>query len=53
MSPDRVPRIRGRVVKLDELRHVLPADTRWITAAERRQQLAERANAFARRFIDR
>lgn len=53
MSPDRVPQIHGRLVKLDELRRILPADTRWMTAAERRQQLAERANAFARRFIDR
>lgn len=53
MRPEEIPTISGRLVKLDDLRDALPAGTRLVTAAERKQQMDERAAAFARRFIDR
>lgn len=41
---------RSRVVPLASLEGELPAGTRWVTAAERSRQLAERAAAYARRL---
>ena len=40
----------ARLVALDQLASVLPADTRWVTPAERRQQLSLRAAGLARRL---
>jgi hypothetical protein len=36
-------------VKLDRLASVLPMDMRWVTPAERGQQLSQRAAGLARR----
>jgi hypothetical protein len=47
------PTIEGRLVKLADLKRVLPPETRWVTPAERAQQLAQREAAFARRLLDR
>ena len=41
---------KSRVVPLASLRAELPAETKWVTAAERAQQLAARAAAYARRL---
>lgn len=41
-----------RVVKLAALREALPVDTRFVTAAERRAQQAERAASYARRLTE-
>jgi len=40
----------ARVVRLDQLASVLPADMRRVTPAQRRQQLSERAAGLARRL---
>jgi hypothetical protein len=40
----------SRVVALSELRHTLPAETKWLTPAERADQLAERAAGYKRRL---
>jgi hypothetical protein len=41
---------RSRVVPLSRLRDELPEETRWLTEAERTDQLAKRAAAYARRL---
>ena len=41
---------KSRVVPLSSLRDDLPAETKWLTPAERAGQLAERAAAYARRL---
>lgn len=41
---------RSRVVALAGLRETLPAETRWVDAAERTRQLADRAAAYRRRL---
>ncbi len=41
---------QSRVVPLASLRHELPAETKWVTPAERAEQLAERAAAYKRRL---
>jgi hypothetical protein len=41
---------RSRVVALSRLEKELPAETKWLSAAERSRQLAERAAAYARRL---
>lgn len=41
---------RSRVVPLSRLKDELPEETRWVTAAERAAQLAERAAAYRRRL---
>ncbi|WP_205700948.1 DUF1214 domain-containing protein [Jeongeupia sp. USM3] len=43
------PAIATRVVRLAELPHYLPAGTRYVTPAERQQQLAARAAGYAER----
>jgi hypothetical protein len=43
------PSASGRLVKLSELKGVLPAETRWVTPQERIEQLEERYEAFRRR----
>lgn len=40
----------ARVVRLDQLKSVLPAEMRRVTPAQRRQQLSERAAGLARRL---
>jgi hypothetical protein len=52
MRPEEIPTISGQLVKFDALRSALPAGVRPMTRIERKQQLDERAGAFARRFID-
>ena len=41
---------KSRVVPLSSLRDELPAETKWVNAAERAEQLAERAAAYRRRL---
>jgi len=41
---------KSRVVPLSRLREELPEETKWLSAAERAQQLAERAAAYRRRL---
>ena len=41
---------KSRVVPLASLREALPTETRWVTAAERAEQLAARAVAYKRRL---
>jgi hypothetical protein len=41
---------KSRVVPFAHLRDALPAETRWVTPAERAEQLAERARSYARRL---
>jgi hypothetical protein len=41
---------QSRVVPLSRLRDELPEETRWLTEAERTDQLAKRAAAYARRL---
>jgi hypothetical protein len=44
---------RGRIVGLSEVRGSVPAGTRFVSADERRQQLAERAASYAWRLAER
>lgn len=44
---------KGRVVKLAEVRQHVPAGTRFVTSAERKTQLAERAESYAWRLAER
>jgi hypothetical protein len=44
--------VDSTVVSAGQLRKVLPPDTKWVTPAERQQQLAERARAYAWRLLD-
>jgi hypothetical protein len=41
---------KSRVVPLSSLRDELPTETRWVTSAERAEQLAQRAAAYERRL---
>ena len=41
---------KSRVVPLSSLRAELPAETKWVSAAERSAQLAERSTAYVRRL---
>jgi hypothetical protein len=43
------PSATGQVVKLSDLESVLPAETKWVTAEERKQQIDERFASFQRR----
>lgn len=43
------PTAEGRLVKLADLRDVLPEDTKWVTPEEREQQIADRLAAFHQR----
>ena len=43
------PTAEGELVKLTDLKAVLPDGTKWVTREERQQQLAERREAFAKR----
>jgi Protein of unknown function (DUF1214) len=45
------PSAHGALVKLSELKTVLPEGTRWVTPQEREQQLAERFASFQKRHI--
>src|SRR5262245_2351825 len=51
--PSRDVAARSRVVPLATLREALPAGTRFVGPAERKQQQAERARAYAWRLLDR
>ncbi len=44
------PTVTSRVVRLEDLPSVLPADTTYVTADERAQQLADRQQAYDSRF---
>jgi hypothetical protein len=44
------PGFSARAMKLGDLRKALPADTTWLDAAQRQQQLARRKAAFDRRY---
>jgi hypothetical protein len=41
---------KSRVVPLSSLRYELPAETKWVSASERAEQLAERAASYRRRL---
>ncbi len=41
---------KSRVVPLSSVRDELPAETKWVTSAERAEQLGERAAAYKRRL---
>ncbi|HUR02454.1 MAG TPA: hypothetical protein VM347_07940, partial [Nonomuraea sp.] len=43
------PSATGQLVKLSELKNVLPAETTWVTPEERAQQISERLASFQRR----
>ena len=43
------PSATGQLVKLSELKGVLPPETRWVTPEEREQQISERLASFQRR----
>ena len=45
------PSVKGELVKLADLKKVLPAEMKWVTAAERKQQLAERLETFSLRNV--
>lgn len=49
-AQDGGPQVSARVVKLTDLSTVLPADTRWVSAAERQQQLTARQAGYQRRI---
>jgi hypothetical protein len=51
--PSRELAARARVVPLAKLREEIPADTRFLTPAEREQQRAERARSYAWRLQER
>ena len=42
----------SKVVKLADLKTVLPAETKFVTAQERKQQQAARAKAYSWRLLD-
>lgn len=46
------PTSTAQLVKLDQLRKVLPAATRWVTPDEREQQVAKRRADHLLRFVD-
>jgi hypothetical protein len=48
-GPGGNPWAKGELVKLSDLRRVLPEGTTWVTAEERAQQLADRLASFKRR----
>lgn len=43
--------VKGRLVKLNELKRVLPPETKWVTPGERKQQLADRLETFNLRHV--
>ena len=45
------PSTKGELVKLKDLERVLPAETKWVTPEERKQQIADRLAAFNGRFV--
>jgi hypothetical protein len=51
--PSRDVAARSRVVSFAALRDALPAETHFVGPAERKQQQAERARAYAWRLLDR
>ena len=51
-GPSETPTLTTHLVKLDDLERALPPGVRRIDAIGRRDQLAQRREGFARRFID-
>lgn len=49
-GPGGDPWAKGELMKLTDLKHRLPAGTRWVSEDERRRQLAERYSDFQSRF---
>jgi hypothetical protein len=41
-----------KVMKLAELKKALPAETKWVTPAERKVQLSERLSSYALRLAN-
>ena len=50
--PGGLPWAKGELVKFAELDGVLPKDTKRITPAGRRRQLAQRLEQFQLRYLD-
>ena len=51
-KPAYEPTIRSQLVKLSELKSVLPAETKWVTPKERAAQIGERQRQIAARMAD-
>ncbi|MBB3940263.1 hypothetical protein GGR39_001920 [Novosphingobium fluoreni] len=51
-NPAREPSIKFRVVKVNELKTVLPKETVWVTPAQRHSQITERQRQIAARMAD-
>ena len=51
-KPTKQPWIRSQLVRLDELKAVLPKDTKWVTPEERAAQIAQRQRQIAARMAD-
>jgi Protein of unknown function (DUF1214) len=50
-DPSReLPGVKYQLVKLSDLERLLPAETKWVTAQERKQQLAKRLAEFDHRY---
>jgi hypothetical protein len=49
-KPTRSPHAVARVVKLDQLKKELPADTLWFSAQQRAEQISARQAAYNRRI---
>lgn len=50
INGDAPPQTSSQVVKIDDLKSVLPEDTRWLTAEQRRQQVMVRREHISSRF---
>ncbi|MBV9841202.1 MAG: hypothetical protein JOY99_06670 [Sphingomonadaceae bacterium] len=51
--PTVEPTVQSRLIKLSELKAVLPPDTKWVTPRERAAQLAQRKAQYEARLADR
>ncbi len=49
-APERPPAVTSRLVRSEDLRAVLPRETRWVDAEERESIFAQRASDYQRRF---
>jgi hypothetical protein len=45
------PGVKGSLTKLNDLRAVLPPETKWVSPIERSQQLADRQASFDSRYV--
>ncbi len=50
LNAETAPTVSGELVRVDQLREVLPADTHWYAAEERREQIRKRREHIEIRF---